>query len=207
MKYTIVALPNQKERVLINNLKNYFYLNWYRYKNLPSHQSVHITLEQKDIEIKDESIIYDIYRKSFENTSWFPIKYTEITNKIHDRIPSHPVLSIKYPSWASRVALLYNSEKLISLSNQLIKLGKLHAIDNTSTYIENITNTCIDINDSRIQKSYIADHMNMCNYCIPDMWWKAKDLILWLDYLKDIHIDSIGLMDENWIIKREFLLL
>ncbi len=206
MKYTIVALPNHKERILINDLKNYFYLNWYRYQISPSHQSVHITLEQIDIEPKDEVFIYNIYRKSLKNTSGFSIKYTEVSNKIHDRISSHPTFSAKYPNWASRVALLYNSDELIWLSNKLISLGELHNIDNSDIYIQNIASTCSNNKKSKIKKTYIADHMNICNYCIPEMWWKAKKIILWLNYLKDIYINSIGLMDENWIIKREILL-
>ena len=51
MSYTIVALPKDEYLIKLNTIKNYFYLNNFRYTIKTCQENAHITLLQLDGDI------------------------------------------------------------------------------------------------------------------------------------------------------------
>ena len=201
--YHIVLLPEKKQREHLNKLKNKLYTWWYRYSKKPSSSDVHVSLVQ--VSFDNKQIIDDLKKqlidlaKNYKNIS---LSYTEITDKINKNIEDKE-LSKNYPNWRWRVSFLFNNKnnKLWSITENCMKISDQLGINDMNSYIERIkivkpknkwTDNVLD---------YTANHMNICNYALPEKTKEAKSIIL-KDSTKEFTFEILALRNKNW--KHEF---
>ena len=99
MKYTLVAIPQDNILKKINEIRNYLYLNDFRYKNRPLKDDSHITLAQVEInDVQSIDAIKDQFALILKGQLKLQIKYKKIENREHKRIYDRPELLAKYPN-------------------------------------------------------------------------------------------------------------
>lgn len=201
--YHIVLLPEKKQREHLNELKNKLYTWWYRYSKKPSSSDVHISLLQ--VSFEDKSIIDNLKEQLMnlaKNYKKISLPYTEITDKININIEDKE-LSKNYPNWRWRVSFLFNNKdnKLWALTEDCMKISDKLKINDIDSYIERVK--IVKPKDQRTNNflDYTANHMNICNYTLPEKTREAKSIIQ-KNSPKEIVLDTLALRNRNW--KHEF---
>jgi hypothetical protein len=173
MTYHIVAIPEEKDLNLLNNLRNYIYQNDYRFKNKPITTDTHITLTEvntDDIQIlknKLESISRTLKPFTIYQKEW------ELTKK--DIQPNYKI--DKPYTW---IALIFPQRK--EIYTKLNSITKDMGINNNDNYINNVKRIAGLIKDEEC----IANHINLANYTKRE---KADEC--W-NYFKENLSGSIG---------------
>lgn len=196
MSYTIVALPKDPYLIKLNTIKNYFYLNNFRYTIKTCQENAHITLLQLDWDIPDtlEEDIKHLLKKEKINLIWdFSIVLQE-----HTWIYKFPEWANKYPEWCGRFTLFFpNNQQFIKIAQQIrnitIKLG----IDISLKYAQNIANAQGYSTENLNIFNYLANHMNICNYIRLDRMKEAESFFKEKFQYRKILFDKIALVDNK----------
>lgn len=201
--YHIVALPEKNQKKYLNNLKNKLYTWWYRYSSKPSSSDVHITLTQiffEDIwSIKTlKKAIIELAKKHKS----FSLPYLKVTDKINKEVENEE-LKKQYPNWWWWVSLFFENKnnELWLLTTELIEIAKWLNIDDMSSYIDKIKTVKPKHKRTKNILDYTANHMNICNYALPEKTKEAKAIIE-KTIQKKIKFDTLALRNLNW--KNEF---
>ena len=201
--YHIVLIPEKKQRDRLNNLKNKLYTWWYRYTSRGNSHDVHISLNE--IYFDDMWLITTIKEKLTKIAKRykpFTLPYLEITDKIYKQTRNKK-LNEKYPNGRGWVSILFNNKgnDLWSISKELITMSKWLNIDNINSYINRIKTLKFQEEQTDDILDYTANHMNICNYALPEKASEAKAIIE--KYIsKKITFDTLAL--RNWDWKNEF---
>lgn len=201
--YHIVALPEKKQKEYLNELKNKLYTWWYRYSKKPSSSDVHVTLIQ--VSFENNWIIAILKKQIIEvakNYKKFSLPYTEVTDKINKNIEDEE-LSKKYPNWRWRISFLFNNKNnnLWSITEECIKICDQLKINDIDSYIERIKIVKPKSKWTDEILDYTANHMNICNYALPEKTKEAKSIIE-KHTSKEIIFDTLALRNRDW--KYEF---
>jgi len=201
--YHIVLIPEKKQRDRLNNLKNKLYAWWYRYTSRGNSHDVHISLNE--IYFDDMWLITTIKEKLSKIAKRykpFTLPYLEITDKIYKQT-NNKELNEKYPNGRWWVSILFNNKdnELWFLAEELITMAKLLHIDDMASYIDKIKSLKNKDEQSNNILDYTANHMNICNYALPEKASEAKAIIE--KYIpKEITFDTLALRNLDW--KNEF---
>lgn len=201
-RYTLVGFPQHDSLEKLDTIRNYLYINWFRYTNKQLKGHSHITLAQ--VEISDGNNTEEIknqFQEQFQNQWKFKITYKEVINREHKRIYDRPEFLEKYPNWCSRVALFFEDRNLKKLAQKLITFSKELGIDTTYHYAQNIANSQWKNITEEDSLQYIADHMNICNYARLEKAEEAREYFIEA-FKGDIIIDKIWLVSETEWLQR-----
>ena len=197
--YHIVALPAKTQRKKLNTLKNKLYTWGYRYSLKTSSSDVHITLVQISFE---EKWLIDILQTAIieltNKYKSFYLPYIEITNKINKK-SRNDELNKKYPNWWWWISLLFENKdnELWSITKKLIKIAKLLNIDDMNSYIDKIKTVKPQYKRTNNILDYTSNHMNICNYALPEKTNEAKSIIE-KNIPKKIKFDTLALRNCDW---------
>ena len=196
MSYTIVALPKDQYLIKLNTIKNYFYLNNFRYTIKTCQENAHITLLQLDWDIPDtlEEDIKHLLKKEKINLIWdFSIVLQE-----HTWIYKFPEWANKYPKWCGRFTLFFpNNQQFIKIAQKIRKLTIKLGIDISLKYAQNIANAQDYPTENLNIFNYLANHMNICNYIRLDKMKEAKSFFKENFQDTKIPFDKIALVDNK----------
>lgn len=196
MSYTIVALPKDQYLIKLNTIKNYFYLNNFRYTIKTCQENAHITLLQLDWDIPDtlEEDIKHLLKKEKINLIWdFSIVLQE-----HTWIYKFPEWADKYPKWCGRFALFFpNNQQFIKIAQKIRKLTIKLGIDISLKYAQNIANAQGYSTENLNIFNYLANHMNICNYIRLDRMKEAESFFKEKFQYTKILFDKIALVDNK----------
>lgn len=196
MSYTIVALPKDPYLIKLNTIKNYFYLNNFRYTIKTCQENAHITLLQLDWDIPDtlEEDIKHLLKKEKINLIWdFSIVLQE-----HTWIHKFPEWADKYPKWCGRFTLFFpNNQQFIKIAQKIRKLTIKLGIDISLKYAQNIANAQDYPTENLNIFNYLANHMNICNYIRLDKMKEAKSFFKENFQDTKIPFDKIALVDNK----------
>ena len=196
MSYTIVALPKDEYLIKLNTIKNYFYLNNFRYTIKTCQENAHITLLQLDWDIPDtlEEDIKHLLKKEKINLIWdFSIVLQE-----HTWIYKFPEWANKYPKWCGRFTLFFpNNQQFIKIAQKIRKLTIKLGIDISLKYAQNIANAQDYPTENLNIFNYLANHMNICNYIRLDKMKEAKSFFKENFQDTKIPFDKIALVDNK----------
>ena len=196
MSYTIVALPKDQYSIKLNTIKNYFYLNNFRYTIKTCQENAHITLLQLDWDIPDtlEEDIKHLLKKEKINLIWdFSIVLQE-----HTWIYKFPEWANKYPKWCGRFTLFFpNNQQFIKIAQKIRKLTIKLGIDISLKYAQNIANAQDYPTENLNIFNYLANHMNICNYIRLDKMKEAKSFFKENFQDTKIPFDKIALVDNK----------
>ena len=196
MSYTIVALPKDQYLIKLNTIKNYFYLNDFRYTIKTCQENAHITLLQLDWDIPDtlEEDIKHLLKKEKINLIWdFSIVLQE-----HTWIYKFPEWADKYPKWCGRFALFFpNNQQFIKIAQKIRKLTIKLGIDISLKYAQNIANAQGYSTENLNIFNYLANHMNICNYIRLDRMKEAESFFKEKFQYRKILFDKIALVDNK----------
>lgn len=196
MSYTIVALPKDPYLIKLNTIKNYFYLNNFRYTIKTCQENAHITLLQLDWDIPDtlEEDIKHLLKKEKINLIWdFSIVLQE-----HTWIYKFPEWANKYPKWCGRFTLFFpNNQQFIKIAQKIRKLTIKLGIDISLKYAQNIANAQDYPTENLNIFNYLANHMNICNYIRLDKMKEAKSFFKENFQDTKIPFDKIALVDNK----------
>ena len=185
MSYTIVALPKDEYLIKLNTIKNYFYLNNFRYIIKTCQENAHITLLQLDWDIPNtlEEDIKHLLKKEKINLIWdFSIVLQE-----------H-----KYPKWCGRFALFFpNNQQFIKIAQKIRKLTIKLGIDISLKYAQNIANAQGCPTENLNIFNYLANHMNICNYIRLEKMKEAESFFKENFQDTKIPFDKIALVDNQ----------
>lgn len=197
MKFTIIAIPNKKVHTILNKLRQFFYCNNFRYSKRNATGIAHITLAQWELEELQIIELKNHFISAFASIKKWDIHYTEVTNRVHERVYNDQEAYKKYPDWCSRVALLFDDQILKTISSIARSVLSSNNCDTTDLYIDNIKkNLALSMSDHTMGDC-IADHMNICNYARIDKWAEAQEIIRKVEEIKSINIDRIGLYTDS----------
>lgn len=193
--FYIVALPKADDIEKLNKLRNYFYVNNFRYANKPNKSDAHITLAQGICEEFQIDSLRSIFESSIKNWKPFKVSYTRITSDKRGPVPG----KCEYENaW---VALLFDDQRLRKLSEQIDSVLDEQKMSVTSEYVSKIVTDLYS--GENLNREVIANHINLCNYCRPE---KAKEAVALIENKapKEITIDRIAyrMADASlaWII-------
>lgn len=196
MFYTIVALPKDPYLIKLNTIKNYFYLNNFRYTIKTCQENAHITLLQLDWDIPDtlEEDIKHLLKKEKINLIWdFSIVLQE-----HTWIYKFPEWANKYPKWCGRFTLFFpNNQQFIKIAQKIRKLTIKLGIDISLKYAQNIANAQDYPTENLNIFNYLANHMNICNYIRLDKMKEAESFFKENFQDTKILFDKIALVDNK----------
>ena len=196
MSYTIVALPKDQYLIKLNTIKNYFYLNNFRYTIKTCQENAHITLLQLDWDIPDtlEEDIKHLLKKEKINLIWdFSIVLQE-----HTWIYKFPEWANKYPKWCGRFTLFFpNNQQFIKIAQKIRKLTIKLGIDISLKYAQNIANAQDYPTENLNIFNYLANHMNICNYIRLDKMKEAESFFKEKFQYTKIPFDKIALVDNK----------
>ena len=196
MSYTIVALPKDPYLIKLNTIKNYFYLNNFRYTIKTCQENAHITLLQLDWDIPDtlEEDIKHLLKKEKINLIWdFSIVLQE-----HTWIYKFPEWANKYPKWCGRFTLFFpNNQQFIKIAQKIRKLTIKLGIDISLKYAQNIANAQGYPTENLNIFNYLANHMNICNYIRLDKMKEAESFFKEKFQYTKIPFDKIALVDNK----------
>ena len=196
MSYTIVALPKDQYLIKLNTIKNYFYLNDFRYTIKTCQENAHITLLQLDWDIPDtlEEDIKHLLKKEKINLIWdFSIVLQE-----HTWIYKFPEWADKYPKWCGRFALFFpNNQQFIKIAQIIRKLTIELGIDISLKYAQNIANAQGYSTKNLNIFNYLANHMNICNYIRLEKMKEAESFFKEKFQYTKILFDRIALVDNK----------
>ena len=196
MSYTIVALPKDQYLIKLNTIKNYFYLNNFRYTIKTCQENAHITLLQLDWDIPNtlEEDIKHLLKKEKINLIWdFSIVLQE-----HTWIYKFPEWADKYPKWCGRFALFFpNNQQFIKIAQKIRKLTIKLGIDISLKYTQNIANAQGYSTENLNIFNYLANHMNICNYIRLDRMKEAESFFKEKFQYTKILFDKIALVDNK----------
>lgn len=196
MSYTIVALPKDQYLIKLNTIKNYFYLNNFRYTIKTCQENAHITLLQLDWDIPDtlEEDIKHLLKKEKINLIWdFSIVLQE-----HTRIYKFPEWADKYPKWCWRFALFFpNNQQFIKIAQKIRKITIKLGIDISLKYAQNIANAQGCPTENLNIFNYLANHMNICNYIRLEKMKEAESFFKENFQDTKIPFDKIALVDNQ----------
>ena len=196
MSYTIVALPKDPYLIKLNTIKNYFYLNNFRYTIKTCQENAHITLLQLDWDIPDtlEEDIKHLLKKEKINLIWdFSIVLQE-----HTWIHKFPEWADKYPKWCGRFTLFFpNNQQFIKIAQKIRKLTIKLGIDISLKYAQNIANAQGYSTENLNIFNYLANHMNICNYIRLDRMKEAESFFKEKFQYRKILFDKIALVDNK----------
>ena len=196
MSYTIVALPKDEYLIKLNTIKNYFYLNNFRYTIKTCQENAHITLLQLDWDIPNtlEEDIKHLLKKEKINLIWdFSIVLQE-----HSWIYKFPEWADKYPKWCGRFALFFpNNQQFIKIAQKIRKLTIKLGIDISLKYAQNIANAQGCPTENLNIFKYLANHMNICNYIRLEKMKEAESFFKENFQDTKIPFDKIALVDNQ----------
>ena len=196
MSYTIVALPKDPYLIKLNTIKNYFYLNNFRYTIKTCQENAHITLLQLDWDIPDtlEEDIKHLLKKEKINLIWdFSIVLQE-----HTWIHKFPEWADKYPKWCGRFTLFFpNNQQFIKIAQKIRKLTIKLGIDISLKYAQNIANAQGYSTENLNIFNYLANHMNICNYIRLEKMKEAESFFKENFQDTKIPFDKIALVDNQ----------
>lgn len=196
MFYTIVALPKDPYLIKLNTIKNYFYLNNFRYTIKTCQENAHITLLQLDWDIPDtlEEDIKHLLKKEKINLIWdFSIVLQE-----HTWIYKFPEWANKYPKWCGRFTLFFpNNQQFIKIAQKIRKLTIKLGIDISLKYAQNIANAQGYSTENLNIFNYLANHMNICNYIRLEKMKEAESFFKENFQDTKILFDKIALVDNK----------
>lgn len=185
MKYTLVAIPQEEDLKILNNLRSYIYQNNFRFKNKSLDSDTHITLTEVVLEEKEIDILKSYLLKNIHLLKSFSIDQSEwiLTKEIKE--PNYK-MNVPYV-W---IALKFPQRK--EIYNVLDRLIKEIEMNNNEEYIKNVKQIEGDATDEEC----IANHINLSNYNRID---KANECWNYFnDNLpKEIRFNKIGLRDES----------
>jgi hypothetical protein len=151
MTYHIVALPEKKDLIFLNNLRNYIYQNDFRFKNKPLSSDTHITLTEIDTED-----IYQLQRVLQKNASLFqPFTITKEEWELTKENKNPNYKSNKAYTW---IALKFPQRK--KLFQKLDSITKDLEINRNGEYIRNVKRIEKRVNNNEC----IANHINLSNF-------------------------------------------
>ncbi len=162
-----MALPEKEVGKSLNDLRLYFNRGGFKKKKKLNASDAHITLARgffsPDIVGRALTEVARIL-KDFEP---FEVVWEKLTNE--ERPPTK-----ERPYNYCWVALAFNNSKLYKLSNALDEWLVQENLSDTFNYVEEVKNAVIPSS----VRSVVADHLNICNYCLPERADEACSLIL-----------------------------
>lgn len=165
--FTFVALPEEKVRNSLNDLRLHFNRNGFKKKNKSTASDAHITLARgvASLDIAERSRV-EIVRilKDFKP---FEVTWKKLTNEKRPPTEKHPY---NY-HW---IALIFDDEKLRALGRVLDEWLAQENLSDTVNYVGEVR----DVVASDKTRGVVADHLNICNYCLPKRADEAYELIL-----------------------------
>lgn len=201
--YHIVALPEKNQKENLNNLKNKLYTWWYRYSLKPSSSDVHVTLIQISFDdIWSIKVLKKAMTELAKQYRSFSLPYVEVTDKINKESENEE-LSKQYPNWWWWISVVFENKnnKLWALTTELIEIAKWLNIDDMNSYIDRIKTVKPRHKRTDNVLDYTANHMNICNYALPEKTKEAKHIIEKI-IPKEIKFDTLAL--RNLDGKQEF---
>lgn len=195
LDFHIVALPKAGDLKKLNELRDYFYLNDFRYTNKPNKSDAHLTLAQGTCEGQQVEELKAQSELALKNWEPFKINYTKITS---DR--RGPVTG-KCEHDNCWVALLFDDEILKSLSKEIDSVLRGQNYSTTTEYSSKIISELY--NGRELQREVIANHINLCNHCRPE---KAEEAVKLIEESvpKEITLDRVAFRRTDatlsWII-------
>ncbi len=106
---------------------------------------------------------------------------------------------LMYPNGRWWVSILFENKgnELWFLAKEVITMAKLLHIDDMVSYIDKIKSLKNKDEQSNNILDYTANHMNICNYALPEKASEAKAIIE--KYIpKGITFDTLALRNLNW---------
>ena len=162
-----MALPEEEVRKSLNDLRLYFNRSGFRKKKKSTASDAHITLARgffsPNIVGRARTEVARIL-KDFEP---FEVVWEKLTSEKRHPTKEHPY---NY-CW---IALTFNDSRLYKLSNALDKWLTQEKLSDTFNYIGEVKNA---VASSKV-RGVVADHLNICNYCLPEKADEACSLIL-----------------------------
>lgn len=193
--FHIVALPKSEDLRKLNDLRNYFYSNSFRFSNEPTKSDTHITLAQGSCNKTQIPDLKERIMRELTTCKPFNISYTRVTKD--ERMP----VAGKCNFSSYWIALLFDDKNLKRLGKEIDTILKEKGMSTTAEYISKILS---DLHKGqKLQKEVIANHINLCNYCRPEKADEAVELIV-KSVTKEITIDRIAFRRTDaslsWII-------
>lgn len=186
MKYTLVAIPQEQDLKLLNNLRDYIYQNDFRFKNKPLDSDTHITLTE--VILNNDEDIENLRLSLLNNIS--SLKQFSVSKSEWVLTKEEKELNYKIDLPYTWVALKFPQRK--EIFKVLYRLTKEMGINNNLEYINNIKKIEGEIPDEEC----IANHINLSNYTKREMGGRC-----WEYFNKNlpekIVFDRIGLRDGD----------
>lgn len=165
MTYHIVAIPQEKDLKILNKLRNYIYLNNYRFKNKPITSDTHITISEIDIEESRIEELKNVLSKTIKHipfeltdTEWEVVKENKEPNCKQDK--PYTWIALKFP----QIKKLY--AEVDSITRDM-------SINGNQRYIDNVKII------EKKEGDYIGNHINLSNYTrrekANECWQYFKD--------------------------------
>lgn len=203
MGLTLVILPQDNTLQELNQLKNYYYQNWFRAKPQICKENAHITL--LELNQKIPLIFQTELRKLLTREKPITLSKFHIYSEKHKWASEIPELVEKFPYGCGWFTLLFpENQKLISLVKKIRKLASVYNIDRSLEYVHRIIEATWEKKVRINIFDYLCNHMNLCNYIRFDRIWEAKAIFEKTFYAQEIVFDKIALVDERhkiiWII-------
>ena len=165
--FTFVALPEEKAKNSLNDLRLHFNRSGFKKERKSFASDAHITLARGMVSsnIAEQSRVG--VTKILEGFKPFEIVWEKLTNEKRPPTEKHPY---NY-HW---IALIFDDARLRALSKALDAWLVQKKLSDTSNYVEEINN---GVAPDKV-KGVVADHLNICNYCLPERADEACSLIL-----------------------------
>jgi hypothetical protein len=193
--FHIVALPRQDILNKLNDLRDYFYLNNFRFTNKPNKSDAHITLVQGTCEKSQIEELKVHFEHTLDNWKPFQVSYTKVTSDRRGPVAD----KCEYDNcW---VALLFDDEDLKRLGREADSVLREQNVSTTAEYTSKILSGLYI--GRELQRDVIANHINLCNHCRPE---KASEVVELIEKVvpKDIAIDRIAFRRTDatlsWVI-------
>ena len=165
--FTFVALPEKQVGKSLNDLRLYFNRGGFKKKRRSFASDAHITLARgifsSDIVKRSRIEI----AKILEGFAPFEITWEELMNEKRSPTEEHPY---NY-RW---IALAFDDSRLRALSKALDEWLVQEKLSDTFNYVGEVK----DVVASNKAGGVVADHLNICNYCLPERAGEACSLIL-----------------------------
>ncbi len=205
MGLTLVALPEDNVLQQLNQLKSYYYQNWFRATSKPCTENSHITL--LELKHKIPPIFQTELKKLLAEEPAITLTKFHVFSKEHTWVSEIPELAEKFPNGCGRFTLLFpQNQKLVSLVKKIRKLALACDIDRSLEYVHKILEATWEKKVRVNIFDYLCNHMNLCNYIHFDRVWEAKAIFEKTFQAQEIVFDKVALVDGKHKILRRIKL-
>lgn len=182
--YIITLLPEDNALKQLNDVKNYFYANNFKFKHKVSTSNSHITVSECKAPGSWKKFKED-FPKTISSLNAIQAKVQKITDEIK--------ITENHPDGEGWVALLFDDNNIKKLFNKLENYLDDQKISLNNEYID-----AIKTERGKKLEAFdcIANHLNLCNHCRPEKAKEAKDYVE-KNISKEITFDKIVVRHKN----------